>query len=74
MTGHYLTLSWIPTRRAPPRYPQVSMNLRSSLRISQNLCLSSGDVHRGDARAARPGLGPSRLQYPRARLQGLKLL
>ncbi len=24
VTGHYLTLSWIPTRRAPPRYPQVS--------------------------------------------------
>ncbi|KAK5975978.1 hypothetical protein GCK32_004118, partial [Trichostrongylus colubriformis] len=24
VTGHYLTLSWIPTKRAPPRYPQVS--------------------------------------------------
>uniref|UniRef100_A0A1I8ENE3 Uncharacterized protein n=1 Tax=Wuchereria bancrofti TaxID=6293 RepID=A0A1I8ENE3_WUCBA len=24
VTGHYLTLSWIPTKRAPPRYPQVT--------------------------------------------------
>lgn len=24
VTGHYLTLSWIPTRRSPPRYPQVT--------------------------------------------------
>ncbi|KHN78733.1 Muscle M-line assembly protein unc-89 [Toxocara canis] len=24
VTGHYLTLSWIPTKRSPPRYPQVT--------------------------------------------------
>uniref|UniRef100_A0A914YW62 Ig-like domain-containing protein n=1 Tax=Panagrolaimus superbus TaxID=310955 RepID=A0A914YW62_9BILA len=24
VTGHYLTLSWIPTKRTPPRYPQVT--------------------------------------------------
>lgn len=24
VTGHHLTLSWIPTKRAPPRYPQVT--------------------------------------------------
>lgn len=24
VTGHYLTLSWIPTRRPPPRYPQIT--------------------------------------------------
>jgi hypothetical protein len=24
VTGHHLTLSWIPTKRSPPRYPQVT--------------------------------------------------
>lgn len=24
VTGHNLTLSWIPTKRSPPRYPQVT--------------------------------------------------
>uniref|UniRef100_A0A9J2P3W7 Immunoglobulin I-set domain protein n=1 Tax=Ascaris lumbricoides TaxID=6252 RepID=A0A9J2P3W7_ASCLU len=26
VTGHYLTLSWIPTKRSPPRYPQVTQS------------------------------------------------